>query len=330
MFSSREKRRIAEGVRDNLKDDFEVTIWTEGFFDENMSPALDTFLKNLLCFDLSIVILGDDDTRLTGERESERVPRDNVILELGASLARFGTKKTFFLVPKEPRITLPTYFDGLQRQSYESRDDDNFQAATGSACRFIKDRIDSIDEDAFHSDLPAVGIAHSYFKNFIEPLKLNVETQQIPTLGDDQSWDPDIQGYTVTVVIPVHFMDRKEIDSMLTKKYRCENFMLKIKNRRDLSVYGVKRFNSRLPLNILDVPSTLLTCEEVIARIDDFWGGANRKFRDALARREFVAFARQLRGLIRAEHLSETQFHVVLESELEPYLARLAESQGNG
>jgi hypothetical protein len=131
-------------------------------------------------------------------------------------------------------------------------------------------------------------------------------------------------------VIPDHFMDRNEIDSMLRKKFKCENFMLKIRNRRDLSIYGRQRLNSRLPLNILDVPSTLLTCEEVIERIDAFWGGANRKFRDALAKREFLAFGRQLRGLIRAGHLSSTQFYVVLQSELETHLAALAESQGNG
>src|SRR5271156_1320596 len=106
IFSSGKvaKSGVTNAIRDELnKLGFIVTPWTEGFFPENQI-ALTSFLKQLLCFDAAVLVLGNDDIRLDPAQtdKQQHVPRDNVIFELGACMSRLGPKKTFIVRPESP------------------------------------------------------------------------------------------------------------------------------------------------------------------------------------------------------------------------------------
>jgi predicted nucleotide-binding protein len=55
---------------------------------------VEQFLENLLRFDAAVVVLGADNVQKKAN-EDVHVPRHNVVVELGASLARLGIKRTF-------------------------------------------------------------------------------------------------------------------------------------------------------------------------------------------------------------------------------------------
>jgi hypothetical protein len=55
---------------------------------------------------------------------------------------------------------------------------------------------------------------------------------------------------------------------------------------------------------IFDIPTTLLTSERVIRKVDAFWGGGEKSFREALVRREIASFHRAIGGILDEEQLS--------------------------
>ena len=102
------------------------------------------------------------------------------------------------------------------------------------------------------------------------------------------------------------------------------NVHVRLKNGRDMSVYPLRRSRPDAPLHILDIPTTLLTAEEVIRRVDNFWGGGDRELREQLTRRELVTFGRRIRGLIQEKQMSEREVMVVSISDLPGHIRQLS------
>jgi hypothetical protein len=323
VFSSGKTYPIAEAVKQNLTQrGLLADTWRENFFDLNNTAPLNTFLKKLLCFDFAVLILGNDDLRIDPDGGAARnIPRDNVIFELGATMARMGTQKTFLLSPREPNVTLPSYFRGLDPLFYDHRSNDDQVAGTAQACSQIADQLRRLDEDAFHSDLPAIGLAFGYFYNFILPVHRTLREPQRFDTADSEAWAPE-NGFTVTTFLPERLMNRQAIDEFMQQEAKARNLHVQLKDGRDISVYVLPRTRAA-SLHILDIPTTLLTSEKVIRRVDSFWGGGDREFREGLVRREIAAFGRRLRGLIEEEQLSASRAFVEPLSNLEAHLARL-------
>src|SRR4030095_244129 len=322
IFSSGKSHPIAEAVKENLEqNNFSADTWKENFFDANNTPPLNMFLKKLLCFDFAVLVLGNDDLRVDEKPGgATAVRRDTVICELGATMARMGTQKTFLLTPSDPSVTLPTYFKGLNPLTYELRPDGNHVAGTGTPCRHIRDRMARLDADAFHSDLPALGLAYGYFCNFVTPIYNTLREAQRLALPAGGEWAPE-HVFTLSVVIPEKLMTRQSIDECMTVELGAINVHVLLKDGRDVSVYALPRRSADTPLPILDIQTTWLTAEKVIRRVDSFWGGGDRDFRERLIRREIVAFARRIRGLIDEEQLTPRRVTVVEMANLAAHLA---------
>jgi Predicted nucleotide-binding protein containing TIR-like domain len=304
ICSSKKSLPVAEGVKRNLERPFVADLWTEDFFNENNVTALNTFLKKLIRFDAVVIVMGPDDVQLDAATKQEiYVPRDNVIFEMGAAMARVGTRKTFVLAPDEPPVKLPTYLKGLDPLTYQQREDKNFVSATGSACTQIREAIGRLEQDAFHSDLPAVGLAYGYFNNFIHPLYSSLRERKCIELSDsDKCWELK-DGFAITVLMPESVMSRDAADQILVDDLGASNVAVKLKEGRDMTVYLMPRTQNNSPLQIVDIPTTLLTSSEVIARMDSYWGAGDREFKEALTRREIAAFGRRVRGLVAEKQL---------------------------
>jgi len=322
VFSSGKLVNIAEAIRDNLARDraegvtFEVTPWTEGFFRSN-EISLNTFLKNLLRFDAAVVILGADDLRQSTKDGGAtlHVPRDNVIFELGACMARLGTQKTFIVIPETPEIVLPSYFEGIYPLKYETRQDGNRDASVGQACRAIREQFAALDRNAYYSDLPAQGLAFGYFFNFVSPVYKRLRTCENP-LDVDGHWLPTCK-FSVKVVIPREFLGRDKVDEACTDRGLVK-LDLKLMDGRNISVYRKRRSDPTQPLEIFDIPTTLLTSRRVIERVDAFWGTGERKFKEQLERREITNFCRAISDIIAEDRdVSATCVKVISMDEFE-------------
>ena len=329
ILSSSKSYPVAEGARDNLKEYFEVTLWREGFFSQVNEAPLNTFLKKLIYFDVAVLIMGPDDVRIDPENQQHRinVPRDNVIFELGAAMARFGTHKTFILVPEKPEVKLPSYFKGLSTLEYEERKDHNYQAATGAACVSIRNTVRQLAERIFHSDLPALGLTFGYFFNFVKPIYTSLlEPQGINTGDGSAKWKP-ADGFTLTVIMPNKFMTRVTADKFMSK-LGTENVHVLLKNGRDVSVYVLKRPHPGLPLHIVDIPTTLFTSLSVIRRVDAYWGAGDSEFLSRLEMREIASFQRQFLKLIdEDEYVDPGDVFVIPQDELTDHILSISRLQ---
>ena len=326
IFSSRQLIPVADALRENLKYDFEVTPWKEGFFRDYEVP-LNSFLKRIICYDGAVLVLGADDLRKGEDEEHLHVPRDNVIFELGVCMARFGTRKTFIVCPEHPQVTLPSYFKGKAQLAYEDRDDENLIAATGSACRAIKQAFEELDEFAYHSDLPSVGLSFGYFFNFVNPTYARFKGGAPLTFPEDlekafgATWNDD-EGFTLTIVMPEVFMNRDQVNDAF-KNRDLVKFEIHLNDGRDISVYALSRKTKEGALHIFDIPTTLLTCENVITRIDSFWGGGDKKYRQSLARREIRSFRRSINEQI-SKRLNAEIVKTIEFKELDQFIKDLA------
>ena len=141
--SSSEGLNFARAVRTQLKDDAEISLWNEGFFGLG-STFIETLVNSLPQFDFAILILTPDD--LVNSRNDETLgPRDNVIFELGLFMGKLGRTRTFIVHQSNASVKIPTDLSGVTTATYQwPRQNDNYEAAVGSACDAIRKVISKI------------------------------------------------------------------------------------------------------------------------------------------------------------------------------------------
>ena len=157
--SSKESLNISYAAQQNLYNDAEITVWTQGVFQPSKTN-LESLLKQLSSCDFGIFIFSPDDILSIREEKNQAV-RDNVIFELGLFVGHIGKDRCFILIPDNSgELRIPTDLIGMTPVEYETgRTDDNMQAATGPACHSIRQIIKrlgsrSIDADSANVESP--------------------------------------------------------------------------------------------------------------------------------------------------------------------------------
>ena len=138
--SSSEGLEFARAVRSLLKDDAEITLWNEGFFQLGHT-FIETLVNALPRFDFAVLVLYSDD--LVKSRNLEMFgPRDNVIFELGLFMGRLGRSRTFIVHQHNAAVKIPSDLSGVTTATYEwPREDKSHEGALGAACDRIRNVI---------------------------------------------------------------------------------------------------------------------------------------------------------------------------------------------
>jgi predicted nucleotide-binding protein len=150
--SSKENHKIALAAQQNLRGFADVTVWNQGVF-RLSKTALDSLLDGLDRFDFGVFVFAADDL---AEIRAEvcKVPRDNVVFELGLFIGRLGPQRRFVIVPeREKGFHLLSDLLGFKVATYNPRAKEaTFQAKLPtfrttdfhflriSACRQVSDR----------------------------------------------------------------------------------------------------------------------------------------------------------------------------------------------
>lgn len=308
IFSSSSSFHVAQGLHLNLTKKFQVHLWKGDFFGKNTTTPLWTFFKNLFNYDYAILILSDDNIirdDVTGN-EDKWVPKDNVIFELGATMARLGPQKTILVVPDFPTIHLPGYFDDVMPHKFyypnpQTKTIEDSLTATKSAAEGIAEILENVDFRSFHAELPAQGLAHAYYANFLAPVTRIDKDQRFDINGKTLDWTVN-SGVIATVVMPEHIMERGEVNLFFENLPGCHNINIQTFGGRNLSVYALERSKVTDPLHILDIPTTLSTAGEIVERIEEFWREKDSikvperdaVFTEELKKREILNFSRSL------------------------------------
>ncbi|WP_421943320.1 TIR domain-containing protein [Pedobacter sp.] len=332
IFSSSSSLHIAKGLHRNLKKHHTVHLWKGDFFGKNKTTPLWTFFKKLFNYDYAILILSDDNIMLDAQNPGKQiwVPRDNVIFELGATMARLGPQKTLLLVPDYLDIRLPGYFDQDVKpikffyQKPKSMDSADLRSVTKQAAAQIGQVLDKAVLESFHSELPAQGLAHAYVQNFLAAA-LRMDIPQVFKIGgESHAWKKE-NGVVLSIIQPSGIMERGQVSDFFKGLDRVENINIETFAGRNLSVYVLPRKNQDEPLHILDIPTILFTAGEIVDSIETFWRAKDsakvhrkdKRFSTALKSREIVNFSRSLKGIL--EERKAIAYFVPIE-EIESHL----------
>lgn len=138
IICSVEALHIARAVENHFEHDkFFVKIWTEGVFRASRYP-IESLEEQLDESDFAIAIAQPDDT-VTTRGESQGVPRDNVIFEIGLFVGRLGRMRSFLLEPRGDEVRLPSDLTGLTTISYRLAPSKDMAASLGPACNQLRD-----------------------------------------------------------------------------------------------------------------------------------------------------------------------------------------------
>lgn len=137
--SSTEGLRIAKYIQVLLDHTCEATIWSQGIFGLG-EGTLESLVLAVEKFDFAILVLTPDDMTTSREKEVQS-PRDNVLFELGLFVGGIGRERTFIVYDRDKEIKIPTDLAGITAATFREYKDGNLEAALGSCCTKIEERI---------------------------------------------------------------------------------------------------------------------------------------------------------------------------------------------
>jgi Predicted nucleotide-binding protein containing TIR-like domain len=137
--SSTEGKEVADAIDFGLQSEAEPTVWTSGAF--NLSESIVSgLMRQARESDFGIFVFsGDDTVQIRGRQQ--RVPRDNVVYELGLFSGFLRPSRCFFVVPEDMPIHLPSDLQGITCARYSTRSDGNWKGAMNPFCSTVKDKI---------------------------------------------------------------------------------------------------------------------------------------------------------------------------------------------
>jgi hypothetical protein len=293
------KHQIEEAAR-NGPQDISVTSWDEHgrFFDDANAYPLNECIRKLHSYDGAIVVLGP-----TAQSATPQPVNSNVLIEIGACMARYGRQRVFLLKPRSDTVDIPSYFRS-NNVHFATYDDTVEQgpAAIAAAAAFIVRHLADLGQSAYYSDLPAFGLAHGYFKNFVLPAIQSVQDGATVYAKHDGKF---LKGrrklnFSSAVLIAAVAEDRIRNSGELKRHLASIDLVeavIEAKGRRDITIFTIPEFRTKKALYIVDVPTTLDASHDAIEKIETLWidnPGQASEYRQVLERREIANFFRYL------------------------------------
>lgn len=139
--SSSEGLEIAQVIQSELHRDYSVEIWNQNTVFGLGTATIEALEAAAETYDFGIFIFTPDD-EITMRGSQHKVPRDNVIFELGLFIGKLGRFRAFAVQPHDAGIQLPSDLKGMSIAGYEP-ENENIDAALGPACRKIRTAINT-------------------------------------------------------------------------------------------------------------------------------------------------------------------------------------------
>lgn len=146
--SSRESLDLAHAIQANLDHSINVTVWGQGVF-RSTQNTMSELISATHSFDFAAFVFSADDiAQIRGEKYN--IVRDNLIFEFGLFIGALGSKRVFFVIPRNAEdLHLPSDLSGIIPLSYDESREDDYKAMMGHASTEIKWAIEK-ELPAFH------------------------------------------------------------------------------------------------------------------------------------------------------------------------------------
>lgn len=137
--SSIEGLNITRAIKQTFEHDANIhaVIW-ENVFEPNKT-SIEAIEEVLEDFEYSVFVFRSDDKCYSRGKE-KKIPRDNVILEYGMFLGRHSRKNTFFITPRNKKISLATDLLGITPLDYDEENKNDIDTVF-TACNKIREAL---------------------------------------------------------------------------------------------------------------------------------------------------------------------------------------------
>jgi len=190
--------------------------------------------------------------------------------EIGACMARYGRKRVFRLKPKTAAWRSPSYF-AQNNANFVTYDDgaEPGPASISDAAQDIVSRLSELGQAAFYSDLPAFGLAHGYFNNFVQPAIRNVERGAIVYAKSREGFlkgrrKRKFSAAVFVIAVPEdRIVNRTEMRQHLISIGLIEA-VIEVQDGRDITFFTIPDFRSKDALYLIEVPTNLIASKDAI------------------------------------------------------------------
>ncbi len=239
--SSTEGLKIAERIRDIISQEtnewLECTIWNDGTVFTGQRSFFDHLVKAAYRFDYGIFVATADDLALI-RKFFGKVPRGNVVFEMGLFLGSLGMMRAFLLVEKVCK--LPSDFNGISLSRFSGK-----SVSSKSLAPILKQINDTRDSFAL-SVIPSAALALGYFDNFLLPLCKSRTHEQC----------------RVTILIPSNLEDIKAQSDTYKKFHPSNEISVFNDNQRPIVNQEIADVT-----HYWDFPTTLSTLNKLIRKV---------------------------------------------------------------
>jgi len=264
-----------------------VTTWDSGadFFDPANRYPLNECIRKLHSYDGAILILGPGAPRRTGNpfadageafaRAMRRLfglpeaVNHNVLIEIGASMARFGRNRVFLVQPRSKSVDVPSYFE-KNNAIFLSYDDaaENPEEAVREAAAEIVNKLKELGQSAFYSDLPSFGLAHGYLTNFVAPTLQDVAGGVSVTVGESSK---RFSKAVYIMVFAKREVARRESANVICDSIALPQASFPARGGRVISFRTLPDALERDTLYVVDIPTNLVPSLDAIKKIENLW-----------------------------------------------------------
>lgn len=340
IFSPGTSIEHGNALRDRMiaiakRDDFPLNVqtWKDNeFFGPDNRYALNECIRKLHSFDGAILVLGpqlrptnnfardaiDKLARLA--RSLFGIPEEvapNVLIEIGAVMARFGRNRVFLLEPRSKAVEVPSYF-AENNAKFHTYDDtvQNKEEGMSESAEYVIKEIKGLGDTAYFSDLPSFGLAHGNFNAFIKPVIRSIQE------GDEVRIDGNITKFNDVVFVIAHEKERVRAQKdayPVLDRIGLASGQITQRNGRTLTFRTLSVSTPSDVLVIVDVPTNLLPAEYAVNKIDELWAdgvSTSIDYRQILVKREIENYFRYIDILAREEGLSEDKIRQIALDDL--------------
>lgn len=198
--SAKESEWYAKKLQEYLKQDFDITLWSEGFFGAG-DLTYEKLTTAAISFKYAILVGGSDDLvgRMKTGEESFK-PRDNVYFELGLFSGVLTPKRVFFIVSENIQVASDFYGVTLLQYKESVSEKDADDDAKKNAMKIGK--LIEVEEKNYRNKLlPAYSLAVGYYKHYLEPICEELFKNPMIRIADKQYILQDYQ-LKIVVIVP--------------------------------------------------------------------------------------------------------------------------------
>jgi hypothetical protein len=194
--SSREAHRAAQALANRLREVASPKVWPQVF--TLSQTTIESLVKEAPTFDFAVFILSGEDFRRSRGVKA-RVPRDNIIFEIGLFMGVLGRDRVFLVKRSDVKVDLPSDFLGITTADYNEPSTNStldWDSELGFASSRISDVIERLGTRS--SSQMAVTSSEAYLKDAAQYFhRLLVQRYGVSALTSSVSFIVDLDGSAI-------------------------------------------------------------------------------------------------------------------------------------